>query len=52
MCIIIAMQHYFYWFLEWYAPRDEIDDVEDEWDHANFEKVPYIIHLLQKRGLC
>lgn len=39
MCIIIAMQHYFFWFLVWYAPRDEIEYVQDEWDHGNFEKV-------------
>ena len=39
MCIIIAVQHYFFWFLEWYAPRDEIEYVEDEWEHVNLVKV-------------
>jgi hypothetical protein len=41
MCIIIAMQHYFFWFLEWYAPRDEIEYVQDEWHHGSYEKVRF-----------
>jgi phosphatidylinositol glycan class A protein len=39
MCIIIAVQHYYFWALEWWAPRDELDEVEDEWDHNEFQKV-------------
>jgi phosphatidylinositol glycan class A protein len=43
MCIIVAVQHYFFWFLEWWAPRDEIELVERHWSHEGFVKVS--LHL-------
>lgn len=39
MCIIVAVQHYFWWFLELVMSRDEIDLVEDEWNQASFQQV-------------
>jgi len=39
LCIIMAVQHYFFWFLEWYDPRDAIDLVEDHWTKEQFEQV-------------
>jgi len=39
LCIIMAVQHYFFWFLEWYDPREGIDPVEDHWTKEQFERV-------------
>jgi phosphatidylinositol glycan class A protein len=39
LCIIMAVQHYFFWVLEWYDPREGIEVVEDVWTQAGFEKV-------------
>lgn len=39
LCIIMAVQHYFFWFLEWYDPREAIDLVEDHWTKEQFEQV-------------
>jgi hypothetical protein len=39
MCIIIAIEHFFFAFLEWAAPRDEIEYVEDEWAHDKLQRV-------------
>jgi hypothetical protein len=35
----MAVQHYFFWFLEWYDPREGIDVVEDVWSKEQFDKV-------------
>lgn len=42
MCIIIAIEHFFLWWLEIISPRDEIDQVESVWSHEAFEKVSEI----------
>jgi phosphatidylinositol glycan class A protein len=39
LCIIMAVQHYFFWFLEWYDPKAGIDLVEDHWTKEQFELV-------------
>jgi phosphatidylinositol glycan class A protein len=39
LCCIVAVQHWFWWGLEWWCPRDEIEEVEGVWDHGQFEKV-------------
>lgn len=39
LCIIMAVQHYFFWFLEWYDPQEGIDLVEDHWTKEQFEAV-------------
>ncbi|KAK8858442.1 hypothetical protein IAR55_002669 [Kwoniella newhampshirensis] len=39
LCCIIAIEHYFYWFLEWYDPRDRIEVAEDDWDMERFDEV-------------
>jgi phosphatidylinositol glycan class A protein len=38
LCCIMAVQHWFFWFLEWYDPRAGIDLVEDHWTAKAFEK--------------
>lgn len=35
----MAVQHYFFWVLEWYDPKEGIEVVEDVWTRENFEKV-------------
>jgi hypothetical protein len=35
----MAVQHYFFWFLEWYDPREGIDLVEDKWTSEQFQQV-------------
>jgi hypothetical protein len=35
----MAVQHYFFWFLEWYDPREGIDLVEDKWTAEQFKQV-------------
>lgn len=37
--IILIVQCYFFMFLEWLVPRDEIDYVEDEWKMSRFAQV-------------
>lgn len=39
LCCIIAVEHYFFWFLEWWYPREEIDYVDHQWDHDAFVTV-------------
>jgi hypothetical protein len=35
----MAVEYYFFCFLEWYDPVDGIEVVEDNWDQGNFEDV-------------
>jgi hypothetical protein len=35
----MAVEYYFFCFLEWYDPVEGIEVVEDEWNHGNFEDV-------------
>lgn len=37
--IILVVDCFFFWFLEWLHPRNELDYVYDEWDIARFERV-------------
>ena len=39
LCIIMAVQHYFFWLLEWYDPREGINPVENHWTKEQFELV-------------
>ncbi|WWC70601.1 uncharacterized protein I206_104552 [Kwoniella pini CBS 10737] len=39
LCCIVAIQHYFYWFLEWWYPRDKLEIVQDDWDLMKFKEV-------------
>ncbi|WWD18332.1 hypothetical protein CI109_102782 [Kwoniella shandongensis] len=39
LCCIIAIEHYFFWFLEWYDPRDRIEIVGSDWHMRRFEQV-------------
>ncbi|WVF69309.1 hypothetical protein IAT40_004085 [Kwoniella sp. CBS 6097] len=41
LCCIIAVQHYFFYFLEWWDPRDRIEIVQEEcdWDLDQFKEV-------------
>ena len=41
LCCIMAVQHWFFWFLEWYDPRDEIEYVDDIWSSGQFRKVGF-----------
>jgi hypothetical protein len=43
----MAVQHYFFWFLEWYDPREGIDLVEDKWTSEQFKQVS----ILFSKGL-
>lgn len=33
LCVIMAVQHWFFWVLEVVAPRDEVDLVKHHWTH-------------------
>jgi hypothetical protein len=37
MCIIIAVEHWFFWLLEWWVPEDEIERVQHHWTHERFK---------------
>ena len=39
LCVIIAVQHWFFLFLEVVQLRDEIDLVEGEWSRERFARV-------------
>ncbi|WWC95939.1 hypothetical protein V866_002806 [Kwoniella sp. B9012] len=39
LCCIIAVQHYFFWFLEWWDPRERIEVVQSHWDLDKFNQV-------------
>ncbi|WWC88843.1 uncharacterized protein L201_003758 [Kwoniella dendrophila CBS 6074] len=41
LCCIIAIEHYFYWFLEFWYPKDQIELVEDHWELNKFENVSW-----------
>lgn len=36
---ILVVNCYFYMFLEWWIPRENIDIVEDDWDSKRFAEV-------------
>ncbi|ORY21988.1 transferase [Naematelia encephala] len=36
LCIIMAVQHYFFWAVEWFNPQDQIDFVKDHWSDQSF----------------
>ncbi|KAF8316778.1 glycosyltransferase family 4 protein [Clavulina sp. PMI_390] len=36
--IILVVQCYFWWFIEWLVPLEDIDYVEDDWDIARFSQ--------------
>lgn len=40
LCCIMAVQHWFFWLLEWYDPRAEIEYVDEGvWSADRFSKV-------------
>ncbi|WWC62404.1 uncharacterized protein I303_105000 [Kwoniella dejecticola CBS 10117] len=47
LCCIIAVQHYFFWFLEWWDPRDGIEVVsrDCEWDLDRLKEVGLAVRL-------
>ena len=46
LCIVIAVQHWFFLFLEFVQPRDTIDLVERSWSREQFAKVRCIHAML------
>ena len=39
LCCIIAVQHWFLFFIQLWRPEDEIEVVRADWDPAEFDKV-------------
>lgn len=38
LCCILAVQHYFFWYLEWVDPRSGIEVVEDHFTAEKFNE--------------
>lgn len=40
--IILVVNCYFYLFLEWWLPREDIDIVEDDWNSERFSEASHV----------